>query len=477
MLPEDKRKQLDGIVQKMIQNKESDSNIQFVVDDFKKKYTPIEAPVQQPKQKGFVENVAAGVVKPFARLGTNLVNAKQIAFGEQKTQPFSGDFLGEVKPVGQSGSFGADLKDALGTGLDVASNIPIGGGVAGVAKAGLKGAVKQGIKTGVKAGATAGAMQGAGGSLQEDQGIGGFVGNTLLGGAAGGVMGAATGGALPAASKGINRLTPGGRAAAAATKTQNHALDLVSPKVTSEVSEQAIKQGRVTEPKFMKKAKIIPSKKDYELADSIKDVVSTKKTVLQNTDAIDKKIREINKGVKEYVKKNKVPFNTNQLKSRLNSGKDELKLIFASDTNAENTYNAVVDEFMKHVASKDTEGLLDARQILDKIPSIKKLLDSQGLGENVKKEVVLTVRRKANEYISDLLPQGNPYKPSLLKQTKMIEAIENIAEKHKGIIGKNNLQILAQRYPALKWVVGSAAVGALGGAGVGVGGALISSTD
>jgi|GEM_PF-2719080 len=38
MLPEERRQQLDGIVQKMIQNGESDATIQFVVNDFKTKY-------------------------------------------------------------------------------------------------------------------------------------------------------------------------------------------------------------------------------------------------------------------------------------------------------------------------------------------------------------------------------------------------------------------------------------------------------
>lgn len=42
-LPEEKRTQLDGIVKQMIQNKESDSNIRFVVNDFKTKYTPTAA--------------------------------------------------------------------------------------------------------------------------------------------------------------------------------------------------------------------------------------------------------------------------------------------------------------------------------------------------------------------------------------------------------------------------------------------------
>lgn len=262
-----------------------------------------------------------------------------------------------------------------------------------------------------------------------------------------------------------------------ATSGRNHALDLVSPRITPEVSEQAIKQGRVSEPRLLGKAKILPSEREHQLADAVQGLISPKSTVLQNTDAIDKGIRSINKGVKDYITQNKVPFNHNQLKSQLNAGKDELRVIFASDKTAERTYDAVVNEFMKHVSAGDTAGLFDARQSVDKIPAIKKLLDSQGLGENVKKEVVLTVRGMANKYIADLLPKGNTYRQSLLKESRMIQAIENIAEKNRGMIGKNNLQILAQRYPILKWVIGGVAAGAAGSAGVGLGGAIINSTD
>ena len=37
-LTEEQRKRLDGIVQEMINNEESEANIQFVVNDFKSKY-------------------------------------------------------------------------------------------------------------------------------------------------------------------------------------------------------------------------------------------------------------------------------------------------------------------------------------------------------------------------------------------------------------------------------------------------------
>ncbi len=61
------------------------------------------APVvgSQDDKPGLLHSLAAGIVKPFAEVGTNLVNAGQIALGMPETQPFSGSFLGDVKGLGK----------------------------------------------------------------------------------------------------------------------------------------------------------------------------------------------------------------------------------------------------------------------------------------------------------------------------------------------------------------------------------------
>lgn len=66
-LPEQKRKQLDGIVQQMIQNKEPDSNIRFVVDDFKNKYSVEHQPVEvlKAEQKAAEKEANIGLGKRF----------------------------------------------------------------------------------------------------------------------------------------------------------------------------------------------------------------------------------------------------------------------------------------------------------------------------------------------------------------------------------------------------------------------------
>ena len=145
----------------------------------------------------FGGQVVRGIVKPFARLGTNAVQAAQIR-KNPNAQPFSGNFLGEVKAVGQSGNFGKDILDSIGVGAEIGSNFIGGGGAASAVKAGAKGLIKQGIKTGAKTGFQAGTAYGFGAGLQdqEDKNIGQILGNTAIQTIKGAVAGTATGTAL-----------------------------------------------------------------------------------------------------------------------------------------------------------------------------------------------------------------------------------------------------------------------------------------
>ncbi len=358
-------------------------------------------------------------------------------------------------------------KEVIGSALQLVTTIAgagtVGKGISTVSKATTAG---KGALTGLKAGATSGAIyggaSGVASGLEEDKnaleiaqkGIGGAIGGAALGGTLGAVTGGITGKIK-------------GKAVTQAIKKEEGILNLVQPKATVEEKILAQQQGRVSKAGLLKTSKITPSKRDIQLAEAVKDVVNPKLNPQDNINLLNNKISDINTGVKAYVKINKTPFNTNQLTSQLNKGKDDLNLIFASDKQAEKTYNAVVKEFIKNVKDKDTSGLLDARQTFDKIPAIKKLLESQGLGENTKRQVVLTVRDMANKYISDLLPKGNEFRDALLKESKMIETIGNIADKNVDRIGRNTIQYLVKEYPWLK-AAGWTAL-ALSGLGAGIG--------
>jgi len=402
-----------------------------------------------------------------------LLNQKGIT-----TKQVLGDALQLGTTVASVGSFGkgfvaggkeATLKNVLtNTGRQKATPSV----VRGVTEAATFGkGLIQGAKTGAISGTIFGASGGASGALKDDKSLADVAKNTVGGALVGLGTGAIVGGAIGGVSGAIK-----GREASNLIKKEDFVNDLVAPKATKAVKEQALREGRVTEQGLLSASKITPSKRDLQLADTVKDIVSSKNSNLQNLNVISDKVSEINTGVKAYVSVNKVPFNTSQLKTQLNNGRDELKLVFASDSNAKKTYDALVSEFMKHVKNKDTSGLLDARQTFDSLPAVKKLLDSQGLGENVKKEVALTIRSMANKYIANLLPAGNKFRNTLLTEHKMIEVIGNLAEKNASTIGKNKLHEIAIKYPVLKTLAGGLGAG-LGLGAIGVGGSIISSTD
>ena len=366
-------------------------------------------------------------------------------------------------------------KEVIGSSVRLATTLGAGAIARGVSKmfalgkstSFLTGAVK-GLGAGATSGATIGALQGAGIGAEQDKNLSGIATDALLG-MAGGVV---VGGVIGAATGGI-----GGALRGQAIKKEEFAKKLVQEPMTKKFKAEAIRQGRIKDPTFFDKAEIRASKRDELLAKSVQDVVKPKATIGQNIDAVRLKIDEVDDGVRTYITKNKVPFNTNQLRSQLESGKADLELIFASDTNAERTYNAVSQAFIKNVAQKDTLGLFEARQDFDQIPAIQKLLQSDKLGENARKEIVLAVRRSANEYIASLLPSGNPYKPAMMQQSYALEALGNMSEKFASVIGKNGLQLLTEKYPIMKWLVGGIAAGMVGAAGIGVGSSIIGSTE
>lgn len=164
------------------------------------KITQAEAPQETPS---FGTSVARGLLKTPARLATNLINAGQIALGQEQTQPFSGKLLGEVKPVGTEGTFGQRLKESVGAGLELASYVPVTKGVSGIAKATLGQKALKGAGVGLKEGALGGAMGEFGRATSEGADLEEATVKGLGGGLAGGVLGGAIGGVAPLVAKGL----------------------------------------------------------------------------------------------------------------------------------------------------------------------------------------------------------------------------------------------------------------------------------
>lgn len=155
--------------------------------------------------KSAAEWLTAPIVKPFAEVATNAVNAVQLATGNEETQPFSGSYLGEVNGLGKldpTKGFTPEtvktIKKSVGIGAEIASTI--GGG--GVAKDALGNVIKPTLTKLAFEGAGLNATYGLGQSLSENQGLKDTAKNVATQGA----IGAVAGPVLGLVGKGISKL-------------------------------------------------------------------------------------------------------------------------------------------------------------------------------------------------------------------------------------------------------------------------------
>jgi hypothetical protein len=97
-------------------------------------------------------------------------------------------------------------KEAIGVGLEAASALVGGGGVASVAKSGVRGLLKQAVIRGATSGVVAGSSFGVGRALSEDEGTSSAIQGGLIGGIGGGIGGGLFGGAITGGSLAIKAI-------------------------------------------------------------------------------------------------------------------------------------------------------------------------------------------------------------------------------------------------------------------------------
>lgn len=288
-----------------------------------------------------------------------------------------------------------------------------------------------------------GAAFGASSAVAEGQGGAEIGRNALIGAATGAAIpfasravGAGAGAAFRGAQRALGRKTP--------SMAYNEAVEIFRPKITSKLEQEAFKQGRIGKQGLLRGAPIKASPHETRGAEALQPLVeqgriSSRSAPAQIYAEIKSEIDGLNKGVRTLVSnpRYRQPFNDSQLNSRLQSARQENRLIFAGDKAIEKQYDTVIEEFKKFVEKKDTVGLFQARQNFDKYirnKFPKAFKDYQLTGEiNGRVQALRDVRRIANEYIADLLPPNNPYQQTLRAESYLIEAIENMATKVPGI--------------------------------------------
>lgn len=163
MLSEEKRTQLDGIVQQMVANGESDDSIKFVVNDFKTKYALTQT--QKPK-KDLLQKTTDIVTSIFPgeklgeSIGTAIAASGRLIRGDtagardiMATQPTVPQILGEgaaagldiasMGGAGLTGKFTTRLAKSVGLGAGIAASTAVAEGedIGDVEKAAIGGGV------------------------------------------------------------------------------------------------------------------------------------------------------------------------------------------------------------------------------------------------------------------------------------------------------------------------------------------------
>lgn len=222
-----------------------------------------------------------------------------------------------------------------------------------------------------------------------------------------------------------------------ASQITRDALDVTKPTLKLKEKTAGLEAGRGAVSRVTREATLQPSARDIKVAKSVEDVVKPSNNFVQNIDAVRGKIESASKDVGAKLRGNNTIFNKNQVRSALNSTKEESRVIFGTDKALEKNYDAVIDEFMRVLDKhpKNLEGLWTARIEFDAIMKKKfpNVFEKFG-GDTVRSNAILDVREGANNFIAQKLPEGSAFRDELFTISDMYKARKNIARSAADLI-------------------------------------------
>ena len=427
MLPQDKKIQLDGIVQTMINNKESDSNIRFIIDDFKQKYTPIKTPPVVPKSPNYFQRVGS----QYAEAGQDIISG--IKQGAQDIK--QGGVLGGVRAGLRT--VGGVAKATFAPILE-APGIKQGLGLAG--KGIQKLSEAPGIKqTGEALSPITEKLMGLAQKHPEIARDAEDIINISTLGAGKAIskpLASATGKTLTKTGQAIEK----GAVESIESKQGDFIRKLVRPEQTKAVKEaQTMRTTEIGKGPF-KKSVIEPTPQELRMEEAVKGVkgVTEKNTYQRNLNLI----KESNRGeaenlvsqleaVEKQVGKDRGFFTPGEFKGYMDTVKKELGNNPLLVGDAEKTASKILDKFSSLVKEEGhtPRGLLSARKKLDT------WMESQK-GPNVfdpKTESAVSIalrgiRQGGNKFLASKVPDVAVIK-SLEKQTALYNTLDNLAPK------------------------------------------------
>lgn len=252
--------------------------------------------------------------------------------------------------------------------------------------------------------------------------------------------------------------------------------DLAPQNPTATEIKKAVTDKRYVRTGILREDKMLPGNREIgpvEAYGELIDLGYVKKGMKpqEKIETVDRRISELNSQLSESVEANSVPFNENQLRSKLAPAKEEARFLFAGDRLVENAYDNVIDKAVEFVTKKNTKGLLDARKELDvfmrtKFPKLVEKLSSS-LGEDVRANAYADVRKIFNDYVIEQLPENHPYKAILKKESDLIRAKMMLERNLSQEVGSTVVGRAIKRVPVLGGAVKAFTQGTTAGAVLG----------
>src|SRR3990167_2451836 len=427
MLPEDKRTQLDGIVQRMVQNKESDSNIRFVVDDFKKKYIPVETPPVAPKSPNYFQRVGS----QYAEAGQDIISGIKGGASQIKGGGVLGGARAGLRTVG-------GVAKATFAPILEAPGIKQGLGLAGkgVQKLSETPAIKQ---AGEAFSPITEKLMGLAQKYPEaTKDIEDVINIATLG------VGKAVSKPLAQATGKTLTKTGGvlekGALESIESKQGEFIRKLVRPEQTKAVKEAKTLRTTEVGKGLLKRSVIEPTPQELRMEEAVRGVkgVAEKNTYQRNLNLI----KESNRGeaenlvsqleaVEKQVGKDRGFFTPNEFKGYMDTVKKELgdNPLLVGD--AEKTASKILDKFSSLVKEEGhtPTGLLSARKKLDAWMESQKganIFDPKT--ESAVSIALRGIRQGGNTFLASKVPDVAVIK-SLEKQTALYNTLDNLAPK------------------------------------------------
>lgn len=455
-LSEGRRQQLDGIVQKMLTNKESDENIQFVVNDFKTKY--------EGKAEGYKAEAASALSEANRLKQTEVGRALGNAFVRTPARFIAS---AAVAPV--------DIAKQLGGGEPFSGNIPILNQPTFQAQANQEQKeIFRGQRNPFEALKPFYEVPAAG--LETGLGLKGLFGDKALTGAN---AGQTTTGLFQRTRNALAER----KAESVARETQTFVHDLVTPqqtKGTTGTLTKNIKKGNVLEGTTFGGRTVVPNQAQLAIEREVASVpgISKKATLLENNNLILDEISKTAENLRSSLRTQEVmPIVSRQdMNSLVRTARNELSENPLLVGDAEKTGQKILDKFVDLLPRGrdiNAEDVLDARQGLDSwLRTLKGNTVFDPARENAVSIALRVIRQGANDLIAAKAPDV-AVKEMLRRQTLLYRAVENIAPKAAKEGGTGALRFFG-RHPVIRETlrVGGGAV--VGGAAAGAGFRLLS---